>query len=224
MSGHPSNAAISALAKLQQAIEGGSKDPDTLVKYGALLFEPFHELGRAREVLERAVEMDPNSAFGRFWLAEVLDQLVEYAAARAHLEAALAVVPQRADCLCLLASVLRELKVRVEPRLALARRAVAAEPLWVRTHELLAAVAREAGDYALAKEELEKAITLAENQPTKPSPDPMTEFYEEVVTGRSLSPSALQELKGDLQLVRRELSRKALYSQLGGTGREEPAE
>jgi tetratricopeptide (TPR) repeat protein len=218
MSG-PSDRQRQRLTELARVLKRGAEDSQTLTEYGCLQFEPFQNADAAMTALQRALELDPQSVDARFWLAKVLyHSFSRLESARTILEETLRLDPQRADCVSLLASVLQDLGIGVAERLPLARRATELAPDWVRTHQLLAAVAREARDYGLAKQELEKAIELGERQ-TPASADPAREYYETTVTGRLLSAESLRSLRLELEAVRRELSRQALYGSVTPSGR-----
>lgn len=174
-----------------------------LTELGALKFEPFHEPEEAITALRRAIEIDQNAVAARFWLAKVyFHDYCDYDTARQVLEEAIRLDGNRADCLCLFASVLRETGGSLHQRLNTLERAVELAPDWVMPHGLLADLHQDEGNYRAATNELETALRLAEQHGTDRVVAPADEYYERVVTGRLAGPEKIARLRSALEVMR----------------------
>jgi tetratricopeptide (TPR) repeat protein len=198
---------LSQLTEISAALRI-NETSELLTQLGALKFEPFHEPDEAATALQRAIEIDQSAVVARFWLAKVyFHHYCDYDRARQVLEEAISLDGNRADCLCLFASVLRETGSSLPQRLHTLQQAVELAPDWVMPHRLLADLHRDEGDYRAATNELETALRLAEQHGTDRVVAPADEYYERAVTGRLSEPENIASLRSALEVMRTQIKK-----------------
>lgn len=203
LTGHATPQITEQLAVLEQELKIHPEDVNLLVEYGALLFEPFHRTEEARHVLKRAAALDPQDARSLFWLAKLAwHRDLDDAEALRLIERALAVSPHQPESLSLYISLLRCLPGEVDRCRAHASLLTDLAPDWPRAHQLRAQVALDRGDLAEARFELNRAFELARE--LRGATRVPQSYFEEVVTGRYVTPSALRDLEEELTRVRRQ--------------------
>jgi tetratricopeptide (TPR) repeat protein len=137
----------------------------------------------AIEILERAIQVEPENTEARVWLGLVfLNEAFRFNDAMAVLAEAVDIDPNRADCLDLLAEALRRDGRPADAFIGLLQRAVESAPTWVLPRVHLAFALRDIGRRQEAREQLQVALA---NDGSVPEPtDPVEHTYEWEVTGR----------------------------------------
>jgi len=199
MTGHANQNDIEQLEHLQSRINRDPTEYSTLVKLGAMMFEPFHRPEESVHLLRKALELSPGNVDARFWLAECLfHDVADYEEAKVVLEEALEIDPNRSDCLSLLASVMADLGSPLVERLNLLRMAVQISPDWVTPRQQLAQAYIEMMN--LEEAEIEARTALSQLIAPTQLQDSLEEYYESVVTGKT-SPIAAKELQNLLEHI-----------------------
>ncbi len=190
---HATQESAARRADLERALAVTPNDPDLLIEYGVLLFDPFHESEASRAALEHAVRVKPEDSRILFWLAKLaVHRELDDAKAKALLERALGINPECAECLSLLISVLSDDHLEMDRCASLARRLVQVAPDWPRAHEMKAQIAKAQGHVAEAREEYGKALRLSELPRNENLP---STYFEIAVTGRHPTAAAIERIK-----------------------------
>lgn len=192
MQGHATIKDSDLKSQLEDAISQAPNDYGSLVKLGALLFEPYHDPERAMEILQKAVNTAPDREDAWFWIAKChFHYFFEPREALLAIENALKVNPNRADCLSLKASVLMELKAPYGEVLKCLDKCLTICPDWVTPRKEKVVVLSKMKRFEEAQEEIRIVSSLP---PFSFLPkDSVEEYYEESVTGRS-RPNLKEEL------------------------------
>lgn len=176
-----------------------------ILHLGILMFLEEEEPLEAQRVLRRATELEPSNTDAKFWLAKAYCHgYGESQKAKPILEEALAIDPQRADCLSLLASVELDLRGPSEASINLLERAMINASDWVTPVSQIAQIYFKLGKFEKAKQFIAiglaniKKVTLNPIRPT----DEVQEYFEECVTGRT-SLQAKERLEDLRDTIRR---------------------
>jgi tetratricopeptide (TPR) repeat protein len=205
MNGHATDEDMKIVRQLESKLDLGSSPLDDLLELGQLYIEPCHREGEAMRIFEAVLARDPNNADAKFWLAYCcLHYLMDPAALRRAailLESLIQTSPKLAGAAyMLLAEVLdEEGNLTVDRKIELLEKSVALEPGWVHNRESLAWAYMEAGRFADALEQINRALTNV----VTPTPDWKITIrnFEESITGRT-GHLILERLSRDLEKIK----------------------
>ncbi len=145
--------------------KGARASAEERLELALLNVEPAHEILRAEEVLRSLLSRDTSDHRARFWLAyccvyELLSEPALEEAIGLCDEILQSVAPDRlkAGALMLKATAFRDLGRGQDP-LAELRQSISLAPDWVSNRQLLAQVMLERGEHAIARAQLEQALS-----------------------------------------------------------------
>ena len=180
-------------AKRLEVIEKSlQKDPNNvclLIEKAYLLIDVM-EPEEALRGLDHAATLEPHNVDVLFWKAKVINHtLFDREQAKAILEQALKINPNRADCLFFLAG-LEPIYEDHAAATVILKKVILSEPSWPNPRLVLCSHLIEIGHLDDAEQELaaicEIANKISQGEIVVPShTNPLEEYYEEVVTGRT---------------------------------------
>jgi Tfp pilus assembly protein PilF len=194
--GHASAEFVTRRVQLERVLAASPGDPELLIEYGALLFEPFHETEKSISALERAAALSPQDTRPLFWLAKIaVHRELDDTKARALLKRALLIDPACAECLALLISVLSADRSELTRSAALAEELTRVAPDWPRSHEIRAQIAAALGRAEEAREEYLEALRLSEQLQQG---GVRWSYFDEAVTGRYVTTDSIKRIEAAL--------------------------
>ena len=136
---------------LEELIKNNPKNVQYLIYLGVLSWEPFHKPEQGIAYLQKAIEEDPKNIEARFWLAKCYyHDFCAYDKAKELLLEALQFDPTRADCLCILTSIIEDTTKNWKEAINYLERAIQYAPDWPMLYLCLASLYLRVGDVKAA--------------------------------------------------------------------------
>ena len=204
MSGHESKEEAELIGRLEANLDLNQSPIEDLLELGQLYIEPAHREDEAIRLFEAVLRRDPDNAAARFWLANIyLRYLMDQEALKRAVELLGPVLEDGSSytgaAFMLLAEILEEPgDLPLERKIQLLEASAELEPEWVYNRQSLAWAYSEAGRFAEALAQLQRA--RANVIPPDPNWTLTRRNFEESVTGRA-GHRVVERLDADIEKV-----------------------